>query len=299
MIYWIIWAVVGLLFFSLYAVKILPGLFRIAVGFADKTRDRGLATLNLSEGISVLYEPDASSAPYIRRYQIYRIKSSGYTPVFLGEWGRRPKSIEYEVSAYDRHQFLLARKRVCKNPAQTRYTEALTLPSETAYVSLCVRRADGEAIHRPKTKDRRFWRFLALFAAAAAFALAGFIFVILSFLLRALSYFGDGPLLPAPALWLVFLLLPALILFGVILLMGYLLGYRKQTVPKSAPSARRQSLASRHLSPLRILFIKIRCVFCNFGAALRQSRFVTVCHRAVAALTRPLRTRRGRRKNRD
>lgn len=310
MVYWIVWAAIGLIFFAIYSAEILPGLFRLAVGTAYRISDRGLEKFNLTNGISVLYGPDAITSEYIKRYQIYRKADYCYAPVFLGEWGKLPKSIEYEISAFDRHNMLLAKKRICKNPLNARYTDAVFLPFDTAYISLCVRRVDGEYISHPRKTSRIFPLLLALFACAAAFALVGFLYVILTCLSEISGNFVAGGLSPSPRLWCALLLLPALLLAGSIMLAGCLSVYRERIGAQSAPLLRKMRVPVGYIGRTmaamkrcvalhaRFLFEKIRCAFGNVCSAVEQCSVFYRLRFAIMRWTLPFRIlKRRRRKN--
>ncbi len=308
MIYWIVWLCVCIAFLVLNAVTVLPILFRWLAGAVFCTADRGLEKFNLKNGVAVLYEPDRITARYIKRYQLYKRTEELCATVFVGEWARQIKSAEYELSAYDRYDLLLAKKRIGQTPQRTRFTGAVLLPSETDRVSLTVRSANGERVSSPKRQNPFFLFFLTLFALAAVFELLGIIFVATVFLSRAFGGFEAERLPLTSSLWCHLLLPSALALFALIFTAGCFYAYRAKLFARLSRSGKRlrsvfnaplekcARLWRRCTSSVRAVFMRCGCAVLNSFSGFLQSGFCRSLSGAVSRLKRSVAMRR-RKKN--
>ena len=187
MFFWIALTVIGIAFLSVFSALVFPRLFfKVYVSFLS-SKDRGLAKFNLSDGVAILYEPDASVRKYISRYQLYQLnEESG--KFFVGEFAQKLSSVQYSVVAYNRRDRVLRAYRVREKNC-TQYTKTLTLPEETDYISLVIHSVSGKRI--PRAFSFRWTGYLWLALSGISF---GAVFdAIFWLVIRIVSHFeGRG-----------------------------------------------------------------------------------------------------------
>ena len=107
----------------------------------ENTCDRGLKKFKYPNGRCVLYEPELEVRKYISMYTLYTEDGYKYIKCKATD---RVSYLRYDVYAFDNRDRLIDIIGVTEAIDEDRYTDAVSLPPNTSYVRLVLRRADSE-----------------------------------------------------------------------------------------------------------------------------------------------------------
>ncbi len=239
MVYWIVWLMICIVLIAVFSIEVLPILFGYAAGAMWQPTDRGVKKSNSEDGIFILYEPSPAAAKYIKRYKISLRTQEDCVPTFVGEWATPVQSAVYVISAFNKYDRRVAKKRVREFPHGARLTRSVPLPPETDFISLSVRRIDGKKIVQNRRRRTLFYPLFALFVFAVAIDFATVVFVTASFLSRVLGGFTADALAFTGYEWRCNIILPALFVALILYIAALCILFRQDVIEKLSPYCER------------------------------------------------------------
>lgn len=179
MFYWISLTLIGLIFLTVFSAVVFPRLILKIYSAFIVVKDREISRFTLSDGVSVLFEPNSTDRRFFDRYQICQFIGRRYK-CFFGELAQNLSSVEYSVIAYHRRNTVKRVYRVKEQNCQ-KFSRTTCLPEETDYVSVIVHKANGNRIYHEHTFNPIGYLWLALFGFAIASVLDALFWIVLRF----------------------------------------------------------------------------------------------------------------------
>ncbi len=180
-----VWIIAWVALIVIYAALVLVRLVRFLRAAVCPVRDRGMATCNLENGVSVLYVPSVAAQRFLRQYQLIAYETCAEKK-FLGEWACHVGQAEYSLIVYDRYGVCIDVIRVRERADGKRMTAVTDLPPRTDFVSVRLHRVDGERVREPVRVGAFFLWFSILLVGIAVGVAA------LLFLVMAIIYASQG-----------------------------------------------------------------------------------------------------------
>ena len=136
------------------------------------TCDRGLKKYKYPNGRCVVYEPEIELRKYVTTYALY--VRDGYKYITC-KTTARVREIRYEVYAFDINNKLIDILSVLET-VKRGCTQEVSIPPETSYVRLVIRRVDNEYQSKKVIADYSFFRYcLCAIVVAVATMIESFV----------------------------------------------------------------------------------------------------------------------------
>ncbi|MBE6592443.1 MAG: hypothetical protein E7642_00435 [Ruminococcaceae bacterium] len=149
---WIMIAVTSLILYVLAVSQWLPNLLIAKRRVSGKIADRGIGKYVFPEGRGVAYETGRTGRGYIKKYMLFCYKGKKYLRC---SFDGAVRSAYVEVLVYDNQDRLIETTDIYLKVGDTHYSEAVTLPDDTAYTTLSLIKVNGIALK--KSKEDRKW----------------------------------------------------------------------------------------------------------------------------------------------
>lgn len=167
--FWSAWFAAGLILVLVLAGTLIPYLWMRAYAALHPVRDRGVSVGSTKVSCSVAYETAEPVSPIMGRYVLTRGIGLNETN-FVGEWQNPVAAAEFGLVAYGKNGVPCGVLRI-REPGDSfrRFTHPVTLPEETAYVSVAYCRTRANSA-RCSERSLTFWIWACLLSLAAAAA---------------------------------------------------------------------------------------------------------------------------------
>ena len=109
--------------------------------------DRGIKKIISPNGRHIIYEPDLQIRRYIIQYTLFAQNDAKYIKCKLDPSIRE---IKYDVVSFDAGNKIIGITGAYETVIESGYTRTIGLPAETSYVSLVLRKANGQAVDKKK-----------------------------------------------------------------------------------------------------------------------------------------------------
>lgn len=105
-----------------------------------RTRDRGIKKYTFDDGRAVVYEPEFKYRKYVYQYMLISKNKHKFIKCRVNE---NVRHIKYDVIAYNIKNKVLDIVGVEERMTDSKYTDSVLLPPDTAYVCFVLRKADS------------------------------------------------------------------------------------------------------------------------------------------------------------
>ena len=133
-------AVFSVVIYILLVAKILPQLCVRLATPQKRLGDRGIRKYSFPEGRGIVYEPDIKIRKFVKQYVLVSHNGDKYIKCMVNP---KVRFIKYDVIVYGPDDKLIDVISVSEAILDDGYTKAIPLPTETSYVNVVLRTADG------------------------------------------------------------------------------------------------------------------------------------------------------------